>query len=71
MTELDLTKTKLKQTTLDLDSESEARRRLQQDVKRCNEKHEKRAFIVVLIDADADGYVVGDIEVLSRSKGSY
>ena len=61
MKELDSTKAALKQTKLDLDNECDARRRLQQDVQESRELKERqgrRPFVVALIDADADGYVV-------------
>jgi hypothetical protein len=59
--ELESTKTALKKTRLDLDSECEARRRLQEEVqgrREWEERHGRRPFVVALIDADADGYVV-------------
>lgn len=61
---LDRTETQLTKTKLDLDSESEARRRLQkeiQEIREWKERQEKRPFMVVLIDADADGYVVSSV----------
>lgn len=61
---LDRTETQLTKTKLDLDSESEARRRLQKEIqenREWKERQEKRPFMVVLIDADADGYVVSSV----------
>jgi hypothetical protein len=61
---LDRTDTQLTKTKLDLDSESEARRRLQKEVqenREWKERQDKRPFMVVLIDADADGYVVSSV----------
>lgn len=61
---LDRTETQLTKTKLDLDSESEERRRLQkeiQEIREWKERQEKRPFMVVLIDADADGYVVSSV----------
>lgn len=51
----------MNQTKLDLDNEREGRRRVQQQVKeseQLSEIQERRPFMVLLIDADADGYVV-------------
>jgi len=59
--ELESTKTALRRTKLDLDSECEARRRLQEEVqgrREWEERHGRRPFVIALIDADADGYVV-------------
>jgi hypothetical protein len=63
MKDLDNTKTLLRQTKLDLDNECEARIRLQQEVQEISEWKERhwqrrRPFVVALIDADADDYVV-------------
>ncbi|KAK1240176.1 hypothetical protein MKX08_007618 [Trichoderma sp. CBMAI-0020] len=69
---LDLTETQLTKTKLDLDSESEARRRLQKEVQENREwkkRQEKRPFMVVLIDADADGYVFRDSYITMGEKG--
>ena len=58
---LDHTETLFAKTKLDLDSESEARRRLQkeaQENREWKERQERRPFMVAVIDADADGYVV-------------
>ncbi|KAL7924344.1 hypothetical protein ACQKWADRAFT_286485 [Trichoderma austrokoningii] len=69
---LDRTETQLTKTQLDLDSESEARRRLQkavQENKEWKERQEKRSFVVVLIDADADGYVFRDKYLTMGEKG--
>lgn len=51
----------LRQAELDLESEKEARRRLQGDTTLIKEEAglwKKRPFVVLLIDADADAYVV-------------
>ncbi|KAM0452695.1 hypothetical protein ACHAPV_009314 [Trichoderma viride] len=69
---LDRTETQLTKTKLDLDSESEARRRLQKEVqenREWKERQEKRPFMVVLIDADADGYVFRDSYITMGEKG--
>lgn len=61
MKELECTKAALTQTKLDLDNECDARRRLQQEVqegREWKERQGRRPFVVALIDADADGYVV-------------
>ena len=58
---LERTEVALKQTKLDLDNECEERRRLQQEVqeqREWTERQERQPFVVLLIDADADGYVV-------------
>ena len=67
---MESTKTALKKTRLDLDSECEARRRLQEEVqerREWEERHGRRPFIIALIDADADGYVVSGPCVWSGS----
>lgn len=61
LNKLDCSETELRQTKLDLDNERSARRRLQQDAlndKEQKERQGRRPFVVALIDADADGYVV-------------
>lgn len=59
--ELNTVKVSLEQTQLDLSNEREARRRLQQQAEESRELaglQGKRPFVVALIDADADAYVV-------------
>ena len=59
--ELDSVQHTLTQTKLDLDNECEARRRLQHEVQEGRglaERQGRRPFVVALIDADADCYVV-------------
>lgn len=61
LNKLDCSETELRQTKLDLDNERSARRRLQQEAlndKEQKERQGRRPFVVALIDADADGYVV-------------
>jgi C4-type Zn-finger protein len=58
---LSCTEAALTQTKLDLDNECKAKRRLQQEVKANKEWKEqqgRRPFVVAVIDADADSYVV-------------
>ncbi|OCL02108.1 hypothetical protein AOQ84DRAFT_424365, partial [Glonium stellatum] len=62
----------LKKTALDLQNEQDARRRLQQEVSemRVRESTSKqRPFAVVLIDADADGYIFQDRFITKAMKG--
>lgn len=64
---LDRTETQLTKTQLDLESETETRRRLQkeaQENKEWKERQERRPFMVALIDADADGYVVSSMHAI-------
>ena len=59
--ELNEVQTKLRRTTLDYENECEGRRRLQEEVrehKTLLELQAQRPFVVALIDADADCYVV-------------
>ncbi|KAK8113578.1 hypothetical protein PG984_014104 [Apiospora sp. TS-2023a] len=51
-TELELQKKKL-----DLENESQTRRALQQEKKEWRDRQEKRPFVAVVVDADADDYV--------------
>ncbi len=63
---LDHTESLLSKSNLDLDSEVEARRRLQKEVqenREWRERQERRPFMVALIDADADCYVVSSNSV--------
>lgn len=72
MKKLDCTETALKQTKLDFENECEARRRLQQEAQKnreWQERHGRRPFLVALIDADADGYVVRLYARYSESRG--
>lgn len=61
LSELECTETLLQKTKFDLEAECDQRRRLQQEVqelKALQELQRQRPFVVVLIDADADCYVV-------------
>ena len=58
MSKLDRSEKELAETKLDLEDERGTRRRLQQENKELQEKQGRRPFVVTLIDADADGYVV-------------
>ncbi|KAK7909141.1 hypothetical protein PG985_015019 [Apiospora marii] len=67
LNKLDSTKLELHQAKLDLESESQTRRALQQENKEWEAKQERRPFIAVLIDADADVYVF-DEELLKKGE---
>jgi len=69
---LEKAEAKLQQTELDLQNERDARRRLQQDVFEMKEREStsgRRPFAVVLIDADADGYIFQDRFITKAMKG--
>ncbi|KAK8057394.1 hypothetical protein PG996_011331 [Apiospora saccharicola] len=67
LTKLDSTELELHQAKLDLESESQTRRILQQENKEWEARQERRPFVAVLIDADADVYVF-DEELLRKGE---
>ncbi|KAM5528683.1 hypothetical protein FOXYSP1_19164 [Fusarium oxysporum f. sp. phaseoli] len=63
---------KREQAELDLQTEQDARRRLQQELLTLQNRArttERRPFVVVLIDADADGYTFQDKFIKAASAG--
>ncbi|KAF2183323.1 hypothetical protein K469DRAFT_668343 [Zopfia rhizophila CBS 207.26] len=73
---LEKAEAKLAQTELDLHSEQNVRRRLQAEVVEAKEresalaeKQARRPFVLVLIDADADGFLFQDKYITRRVQG--
>lgn len=73
---LDKTEARLAQTELDLKSEQNVRRTLQTEVVEAKEregslmqKQARRPFVLVLVDADADGFLFQDKYITRRSAG--
>ncbi|OCK80011.1 hypothetical protein K432DRAFT_382593 [Lepidopterella palustris CBS 459.81] len=73
---LEKTEAKLQQTELDLHSEQNVRRRLQSEVVEARdretalaEKASRRPYIIVLIDADAEGFIFHDRYITKGTKG--
>ncbi|KAI9158178.1 Thiol-specific monooxygenase [Paramyrothecium foliicola] len=72
LNDLDDTRATLSQTILDLENEKDGRRNLQKELrafKEWKEEQEKRPFAVVLVDADADGYVFQDKYLVKGEAG--
>ncbi|KAF2690630.1 hypothetical protein K458DRAFT_61161 [Lentithecium fluviatile CBS 122367] len=73
---LEKTEAKLAQTELDLNSEQNVRRTLQAEVVEAKDresalaqKQSRRPFVLVLIDADADGFLFQDKFITRRAQG--
>ncbi|KAF2649513.1 hypothetical protein K491DRAFT_567921, partial [Lophiostoma macrostomum CBS 122681] len=73
---LEKTEAKLAQTELDLKSEQNVRRTLQSEVVEAKDRETalaqrqaKRPFVLVLIDADADGFLFQDKYITRRAQG--
>ncbi|KAF2466897.1 uncharacterized protein BDR25DRAFT_235966 [Lindgomyces ingoldianus] len=69
---LEKTEAKLIQTELDLQSEQNVRRTLQAEVVEANERNNalaRRPFVLVLIDADAEGFLFQDKYITRRMQG--
>ncbi|KAH7125667.1 hypothetical protein B0J11DRAFT_528990 [Dendryphion nanum] len=73
---LEKTEARLSQTELDLQSEQNVRRTLQSEVVEAKEretalaqKQARRPFVVVLVDADADGFLFLDKYLTRRAQG--
>ncbi|KAF2872767.1 hypothetical protein BDV95DRAFT_397631 [Massariosphaeria phaeospora] len=73
---LDKTEAKLTQTELDLNSEQNVRRTLQSEVVEAKERENalaqrqaRRPFVILLVDADADGFLFQDKYLTRRASG--
>ncbi|KAK8006948.1 hypothetical protein PG989_000938 [Apiospora arundinis] len=67
LSKLTSTEKELHKAELDLENESKARRDLQQERKEWKERQERRPFVAVIIDADADEYAFGE-DLLTRGE---
>ncbi|KAK8064292.1 hypothetical protein PG996_008944 [Apiospora saccharicola] len=63
------TEVELQKKKLDLENESQTRRSLQQEKKEWRDRQEKRPFVAVVVDADADDYVFGEDLLTGGEKG--